>query len=300
MVRYRELNLAVRYKIIAALALLALAAPAWAQWETPAVGQLPTSAKEPDILKKVGIEQRLNQQLPLDLVFHDEAGRAVLLGNYFGRKPVILALVYYECPMLCTQVLNGLVSALGEAMKGRAGSLSPYEMSTTDFNITFITPVHVYAAKDQAPRPVMDFGNWSRYVESLPPVLLVRVRPKLGEGFWTKVGRGAARTQGMAIPPIKRFQSSFLRLRAFCGSAEVTPIHPFKIAQRISETNTIYEGLYVFDPGALGAQCGTVKLELYSEKEPTKADTHVLEPAIIRQIRRDFEVVRSAGSSPAK
>jgi hypothetical protein len=51
--------------------------------------------------------------------------------------------------------------ALTEAVKGRAGSLSPYSMSTTDFDVAFITPVHVYGAKDQPQRPVMDFGNWS-------------------------------------------------------------------------------------------------------------------------------------------
>ena len=51
--------------------------------------------------------------MPLDLPFKDEAGRDVRLGDYFGKRPVILTLVYYECPMLCTQVLNGLASALG-------------------------------------------------------------------------------------------------------------------------------------------------------------------------------------------
>ena len=63
-------------------------------------------------LPKVAFEQRLNEQLPLDLPFKDEDGRAVKLGDYFGRKPVVLTFVYYECPMLCTQVLNGLESAL--------------------------------------------------------------------------------------------------------------------------------------------------------------------------------------------
>jgi protein SCO1/2 len=66
----------------------------------------------PAELKEVGIEQKLNEQLPLDLVFRDETGREVRLGQYFGRKPVILALVYYECPMLCNQVLNGLTGSL--------------------------------------------------------------------------------------------------------------------------------------------------------------------------------------------
>ena len=65
----------------------------------------------PTALRDVKIEQKLDQQLPLDLVFRDEAGQRVTLGKYFGRKPVVLALVYYECPMLCTQVLNGLVTS---------------------------------------------------------------------------------------------------------------------------------------------------------------------------------------------
>src|SRR5688572_32935080 len=66
----------------------------------------------PAALQKVAFEQRLNEQLPLDLPFRNEAGEAVKLGDYFGRKPVVLTFVYYECPMLCTQVLNGLESAL--------------------------------------------------------------------------------------------------------------------------------------------------------------------------------------------
>jgi protein SCO1/2 len=72
----------------------------------------PAKAK-PGLLKKIGIDQHLNQQVPLDLVFTDETGRTVRLGDFFGKRPVILAMVYYECPMLCTQVLNGMVSALG-------------------------------------------------------------------------------------------------------------------------------------------------------------------------------------------
>jgi protein SCO1 len=71
----------------------------------------PTSAK-PGLLGKIHIDQRLDNQVPLDLPFTDETGRQVRLGEYFGKRPVILALVYYECPMLCTQVLNGLVTAL--------------------------------------------------------------------------------------------------------------------------------------------------------------------------------------------
>jgi protein SCO1/2 len=66
----------------------------------------------PPILRGVGIDQRLGEAVPLDAIFEDEDGRAVRLGQYFHGKPVILVLAYYNCPMLCTQVFNGLVSSL--------------------------------------------------------------------------------------------------------------------------------------------------------------------------------------------
>ncbi len=71
------------------------------------------AAKEPPaIFRKVGFDQRLDQQVPLDLEFVDETGKTVKLGNYFGKKPVVLVLAYYRCPMLCTLVLNGLAQAM--------------------------------------------------------------------------------------------------------------------------------------------------------------------------------------------
>ena len=70
-----------------------------------------TSVGLPPVLKKVGIDQKLNEQVPLDLVFKDEQGREVRLGQYFKGKPVVLSLVYYTCPMLCNQILNGMLSS---------------------------------------------------------------------------------------------------------------------------------------------------------------------------------------------
>ena len=75
----------------------------------PETGRVSTGL--PTALRDVRIEQKLNQQLPLDLVFRDESGQPVKLGQYFGKKPVVLALVYYDCPMLCTQILNGMVTS---------------------------------------------------------------------------------------------------------------------------------------------------------------------------------------------
>jgi len=72
----------------------------------------PANDKPPAILNKVGIAQRLNEQLPLGLTFTDDTGKQVQLGSYFGKRPAILALVYYQCPMLCSEELNGLTSAL--------------------------------------------------------------------------------------------------------------------------------------------------------------------------------------------
>jgi protein SCO1/2 len=68
--------------------------------------------EKPGILSKIGIDQRLNEPVPLGLPFVDETGKDVKLGDYFGKRPVLLAMVYYECPMLCTQVLNGVTGAL--------------------------------------------------------------------------------------------------------------------------------------------------------------------------------------------
>ena len=61
----------------------------------------------PAILSKVGITQNLNARIPPDLMFRDETGKSVRIGDFFGRKPIVLSLVYFDCPALCTEVLNG-------------------------------------------------------------------------------------------------------------------------------------------------------------------------------------------------
>src|SRR5262245_2014594 len=89
------------------------------------------STDRPAPLRDVTIEQKLDAQVPGDLVFRDETGKSVSLSEYFGKRPIILAPVYYECPMLCTQVLNGLVSALG-VMNFEAGK--DYDVVAFSFN----------------------------------------------------------------------------------------------------------------------------------------------------------------------
>jgi len=206
------------------------------------------------------------------------------------------------------------VDVLRAAAKAGATTITSYQIASSAFDVTFITPVLTYAAQygSKTParttsrdtrkpeperdlvRPLLDFSNWSDYVSDSPPVVLIRVTPRMVEGFWTMMARGAARTQGVSIPPIKRIKSGFDRMRAFCGDNEVTPIHPFKLEQRFpGSDDPIYEGLYVFDAGALGPECSSVKLVLYSEKEPDKAETKVVDPAVIQRIWQDFEPYRA-------
>ena len=94
----------------ALLLALALAVRVAAQPAAPSYGQPSTAA--PAGLGDVGIDQRLGAMLPLDAAFRDESNRAVRLGDYFGRRPVLIGFVYYECPMLCGYVEVGIEKAL--------------------------------------------------------------------------------------------------------------------------------------------------------------------------------------------
>jgi protein SCO1 len=108
-------------------ALLALAVAGDAQTVPSNTG--PAASGLPVVLRNVGFDPPLNGQVPLDLGFKDETGREVRLGDYFGRKPVLLALVYYGCPMLCNQVEQGVVGSL-KMLSFNAGR---------DFDVVFVS-----------------------------------------------------------------------------------------------------------------------------------------------------------------
>jgi protein SCO1/2 len=99
---------------LAAVLFATAVATATAQSDVPGVNPKAgvPSSQMPSVLSDVRFDQRLNEPLPLEASFKDENGRSVQLGDYFGAKPVVLAFVYLECPMLCTQVLNGLTTSL--------------------------------------------------------------------------------------------------------------------------------------------------------------------------------------------
>jgi hypothetical protein len=209
------------------------------------------------------------------------------------------------------------LAALEASLERPPLNLEPYTMSSADFDIVLLTPSVVYhelnaptaiprttSKQTRSPnaelsfqRQRMEFGWWSDYVSEIWPALMIRVTPRFVEGFWQKVGRIAAETQGVALPKFKRYKSGFVRLRALCGTTEVTPIHPFELERQISETASIDEGLYVFEAGALGPHCGTVTLVLHSAAGPTEGDRRVVDPKILEQIWRDFEPYRKAAAA---
>jgi protein SCO1/2 len=101
----------VNSMVVCFLGLALLGGSAWGQGMGNGIMSPPPNVRPPG-LKNVGIQQNLNQQIPPDLVFTDDLGRNVRLGDYFGKKPLILNFVYYGCPMLCGEALSGLESTL--------------------------------------------------------------------------------------------------------------------------------------------------------------------------------------------
>ena len=102
---------------IAAAAVLLIVAPATAQMTgAPTAGYRSDpgvpSTTMPTALREIGFDQNIDQKLPLDATFRDETGKTVTLGSFYGQRPVLLAFIYYECPMLCTQVLNAMTATI--------------------------------------------------------------------------------------------------------------------------------------------------------------------------------------------
>lgn len=110
------------------------------------------ASKMPLALQHVGFEPELNAQMPLDLPFRDESGKSVALREYFGRKPVVLAFVYYSCPMLCDQVQQGVVGSL------RMISFNPGR----DYDVVFISFDPSETSYMAAAKKKTDMGHFRR------------------------------------------------------------------------------------------------------------------------------------------
>jgi S1-C subfamily serine protease len=190
--------------------------------------------------------------------------------------------------------------ALDAAAKARAAT--PPSLSSAAFDVVVLTRPIAQAARERAGwtggrgvrttetearlGQLTEFGAWSEYFSDLPPVVVIRVTPKLVEGFWKRLGREAARTQGAVLPPFKDFKTSFGRMRLTCGASEVVPIHPFVLEHRASDKNVVREGLYVFASDALGPHCDSATISLWSDPE-SKPETLTISRSVIDRIWQD-------------
>jgi len=131
LVRVRKEKKVTAMRIFCCLLLLTFASPATAQLAAynQANSYSPPASYNP--FTEVGIDQRLNEQVPLDLTFRDETGKTVSLRDYFGDKPLVLSLAYYDCPMLCSLVVNGLIRTL-RTLSFSAGN--EFNVLTVSFN----------------------------------------------------------------------------------------------------------------------------------------------------------------------
>ena len=98
--------------VLTACSVIGFSQPAYPSAPSGAQPRSTPASQRPAVLDQVGIDQHLNEKVPLDLQFKDETGKTVRLGDYFGSKPVLLTPVYYDCPQLCNQVLQGVVTSL--------------------------------------------------------------------------------------------------------------------------------------------------------------------------------------------
>src|SRR6202795_715660 len=215
-----------------------------------------------------------------------------------------------------------------DAIKGAAlaGNFKAHEyvFNEGDYNVAVITPILKYqlmeatkvaAAKEKAKRtnkkdeaikgtfqPLDELRNWAEYAGEYHAVVEIRASPMLRETFASALGRGLASYGGQYAGPAKmRFKTDFYKMRLLCGSKEVSPIQPGKVANVVSQHNTsvnvtdaTYEGYYSYPPDAISPNCGSVSLVLYSEKDPQMPVTRVLDPKIVQRVWSDFEPYRKA------
>lgn len=208
---------------------------------------------------------------------------------------------------------------LKETISSEKFNRHPYLFSEAGFDVAMVTPVLKYrleaevqlaAAKEKGKRtkkheaaiqntfePLQDLREWAEYIGEYQSVLNIQAAPQLRETFMSALGRGmAASGGGYGGPAHLKYKTDFYRMRLLCGGKEVEPIHPGKAATVVNAhnafvnvTDATYVGIYSYPAEAIQPSCGEVALELYSEKEPEKANRKVLDSKTVEQIWSDFQ-----------
>lgn len=164
---------------------------------TVAAQERPTEREAQAVLEKVDYAQLLNEQVPLDSVFTDESGKQVQLAQYFGKRPVILVMVFYECPMLCTEILNGTLRMMQE-LEFTAGK--EYEVVTISIDPRE-GPVNAMAKKNQYLRRYDregTFDSWHFLTGQEPEIR--RVADSIGfKYFWDEQTAQYVHASGITV-----------------------------------------------------------------------------------------------------
>ena len=220
------------------------------------------------------------------------------------------------------------IDALKSALQVEKFDYKPYSFSVGDFEVSVVTPVLKYylqgasevrAAREKDKRnkksaeavqdtfrPLDDLRNWNQYVGEYVPVIFIRATPKLRETGGSVFLRSLAAAGGAYNVPAKlRFKTDFYRMKLMCGANEVEPIEPGKIAHvvdvkggLVNATDATYEGFYMYPANAISPACGSVSLQLLSEKNPNTATVKNLNEKTIAKVWSDFEAYRNQQTSP--
>jgi len=202
------------------------------------------------------------------------------------------------------------LDAIKESLMQEKFKIDPYIFGIADYDVAIITPILRYrglaseirAAKEKRKRtsksttavqgtfePLDHLKGWAEYVGEYSPVLLIQASPKLRESFW-------AWSPG---PAKLHFKTDFYKMKLLCGSDEIQPLMPGK-AERILDvdneevriTDATFDGLYIYPYDAIHPECGTVSLQLFSEKNPNEPKIKQLETKTITAVFSDFEPYR--------
>lgn len=211
--------------------------------------------------------------------------------------------------------LDSLKDMIGPAKFDR----KPYVFTVGGFDVALGTPVLEYEVQGEAGRaaahernkrtkkrgeasessfePLKDLPEWAEYVGEFKPVLLVQAAPQLRESFASLVGRQlipSIEPFGNITPRLK-FRTDFYKMRLLCDANEVEPIQPGKAATVVNAhnafvnvTDATYVGIYSYPPDAISPSCGKVTLQIYSEKDPEKSESKVLDQKSIDRVWNDF------------
>jgi S1-C subfamily serine protease len=200
----------------------------------------------------------------------------------------------------------------------------PYTFTAGNFDVAVITPVLQYqlemgasvrAEKEKEKRnghsgeavqgtfrPLDDLKNWGEYVGEYSPVIMIRAVPELRETFGSALRRSVeASSVGYTQAAKMRFKTDFYRMKLLCGSREVQPIQPGKIASVIdvqnafvNVTDATYEGFYLYPYDSISTSCGKVTLQLFSEKNPGEPIVHTLDDRTVARVEEDFKPYKLA------